>query len=121
MKAAKVLYLKKTRSHFTEAMLLNGEREGHACAEIAAYIHAHQAAGVYMASDKSAIMYCVGVKIILRRVLPYLWIIVAVKFIGHMPVSFSVYVLKRVRHGAYEHFCRVVDHWLWQELPRPCA
>ena len=39
MKAAKVLYLKKTQSHFNEAMRLNGERDGiaHACAEIAAY------------------------------------------------------------------------------------
>ena len=53
-----------------------------ACAEIAAYIDAHQAAGVYMANDKSAIMYCAGVKIVLRRVLPYLWVIVAVRFIG---------------------------------------
>lgn len=82
MKAAKVLYLKKTQTHFGEAMRLNGERDGirHACAEIAAYIDAHQAAGVYMANDKSAIMYCAGVKIVLRRVLPYLWVIVAVRF-----------------------------------------
>ena len=28
MKAAKVLYLKKTQSHFNEAMRLNGERGG---------------------------------------------------------------------------------------------
>ena len=95
MKAAKVLYLRKAQSHFSEAMRLNGERDsiGHACAEIAAYIDAHQAAGVYMANDKSAIMYCAGVKII----------------------------LKRVKYGAYEHFRRVVDHWRWQELPPPCA
>ena len=121
MKAAKVLYLKKTQSHFNEAMRLNGERDGiaHACAEIAAYIDAHQAAGVYLPGNKSAVMYCAGVKIILKRMLPYLWIIVAVKFIGHMPVSFPVYVLRRVRHGAYEHFRRAVDHWRWQELPVP--
>ena len=121
MKAAKVLYLKKTRSHFSEAMRLNGERDsiGHACAEIAAYIDAHQAAGVYMANDKSAIMYCAGVKIVLRRVLPYLWVIVAVRFIGHMPLSWPVYALRRVKRGAYEHFCRIVDHWRWLELP--CA
>ena len=53
MKAAKVLYLKKTQTHFGEAMRLNGERDGirHACAEIAGYIDAHQAAGVYMVDD----------------------------------------------------------------------
>ena len=123
MKAAKVLYLKNTQSHFNEAMRLSGEHDGikHACAEIAAYIDAHQAAGVYMPDSKSAIMYCAGVKIILKRVFPHLWIIVAVKFIGHMPASFTVYVLKRIKHGAYEHLCRVVDRWRWQELPLPCA
>ena len=123
MKAAKVLHLKKAQSHFNEAMRLIGECDGidHACAEIAGYIDAHQAAGVYMANDKSAIMYCAGVKIILRRVLPYLWIIVAVRFIGHMPLSWPVYVLKCVKRGAYEHFCHVVDHWRWQELPLSCA
>ena len=121
MKAAKVLYLKNIQSSFNEAMRLNGERDGieHACAEIADYIDAHQAAGVYMANDKSAIMYCAGVKIVLRRVLAYLWVIVAVRFIGHMPLFWPVYVLKRVKRGAYEHFCRVVDHWRWLELP--CA
>ena len=64
MKTAKVIYLKKVQSHFNEAMRLNGERDGirHACAEIAAYIDAHQAAGVYMPDNKSAIMYCAGVK-----------------------------------------------------------
>ncbi len=123
MKAAKVLYLKNTQSSFSEAMRLNGERDGikHARAEIAAYIDTHQAAGVYMPDNKSAVMYCAGVKIVLKRVLPYLWIIVAVKFIGYMPVSFPVYVLKRVRHGAYEHFCRAVDHWRWRELPVSCV
>ena len=123
MKAAKVLYLKNTQSHFNEAMRLSGEHDGikHACAEIAAYIDAHQAAGVYMPDSKSAIMYCAGVKIILKRVFPHLWIIVAVHFIGHMPISSLVYVLKRIKHGACEHFCRVVDHWRWQELPPPCA
>lgn len=123
MKAAKVFYLKKVQSHFNEAMRLNGKSDGigHACAEIAAYINAHQAAGAYMPDNKSAVMYCTGVKIILKRVLPYLWIIVAVKFIGHMPISFPVYVLKRVKHGAYEYFCRVMDHWRWQEFPPPCA
>ena len=123
MKAAKVLYLKKAQSRFNEAMRLNGERDGikHACAEIAAYIDAHQAAGVYMPDNKSAIMYCAGVKIILKRVLPRLWIIVAVRFVGQMPVSRPVYVLKRVKYGAYEHFRRVVVHWRWQELPPPCA
>ena len=123
MKAAKVLYLKKTQPHFSEVMRLNGECDsiGHACAEIAAYIAAHQAAGVYMVNDRSAIMYCAGVKIILRRVLPYLWVIVAVRFIGHMPLSWPVYALRRVKRGAYEHFCRIVDHWRWLELPRPCA
>ena len=123
MKAAKVLYLKKTQTHFGEAMRLNGERDGirHACAEIAGYIDAHQAAGVYMVDDTNAIMYCAGVKIILKRVFPHLWIIVAVKFIGRMPASFPVYVLKRIKHGAYEHLCRVVDRWRWQELPLPCA
>ena len=122
MKAAKVLYLKKTQSHFSEAMRLNGERDGikHACAEIAAYIDAHQTAGVYMPDNKSAIMYCAGIKIILKRVLPHLWIIVAARFIGHMPLSWPVYVLKRVKYGAYEHFCRVMEHWRWQELPSPC-
>ena len=123
MKAAKVLCLRKTRSHFSEVMRLNGECDsiGHACAEIAAYIAAHQAAGVYMVNDTNAIMYCAGVKIILKRVFPHLWIIVAVKFIGHMPASFPVYVLKRIKHGAYEHLCRVVDRWRWQELPLSCA
>ena len=123
MKAAKVLYLKKAQSHFNEAMRLIGECDGidHACAEIAGYIDAHQAAGVYMVDDTNAIMYCAGVKIILKRVFPHLWIIIAVRFIGHMPVSWPVYVLRRVKHGAYEHFCRVVDHWRWQELPLPCA
>ena len=122
MKATKVLYLKKTESRFNEAMRLNGERDGieHACAEIASYIDAHQAAGVYMVNDKNAIMYCAGVKIVLKRVFAHLWIIIAVRFIGHMPVSWPVYVLKRVRHGAYERFCRVVDHWRWRELPIPC-
>ena len=122
MKAAKVLYLTKAQSHFNEAMRLIGERDGvkHTCAEIAAYI-AHQAAGVYMVNDTNAIMYCAGVKIILKRVFPHLWIIVAVKFIGHMPASFPVYVLKRIKHGAYEHLCRVVDRWRWQELPLSCA
>ena len=112
MKVTKVFYLKKTESHFNEAMRLNGERDGieRACAEIAAYIDAHQAAGVYMVNDTNAIMYCAGVKIILKRVFPHLWIIIAVKFIGHMPASFPVYVLKRIKHGAYEHFCCVVDH-----------
>ena len=63
MKAAKVLYLKNTQSSFNEAMRLNGERDGidHACAEIAGYIDAHQAAGVYMVDDANAIMYCAGV------------------------------------------------------------
>ena len=123
MKAAKVLYLKKAQSHFNEAMRLIGECDGidHACAEIAGYIDAHQAAGVYMVDDTNAIMYCAGVKIVLKRVLPHLWIIVAVKFIGHMPTSFPVYVLKRVKYGACENFCRVVDRWRWQELPLPCA
>lgn len=123
MKAAKVLHLKKTQSHFSEAMRLNGKRDGikHACAEIAAYIDTHQAAGVYMPDNKSAVMYCAGVKIILKRVLPYLWIIVAARFIGHMPLSWPVYVLKCVKYGAYEHFRRVVVHWRWQELPVPCA
>ena len=123
MKAAKVLYLPKAQSHFNEAMRLNGERDGikHACAEIAAYIDAHQAAGVYMVNDTNAIMYCAGVKIILKRVFPHLWIIVAVKFIGHMPASFPVYVLKRIKHGTCEHFYRVADRWRWQELPPPCA
>lgn len=123
MKAAKILYLKKAQSHFNEAMRLNGERDDikHACAEIAAYIDAHQAAGMYMPDNKSAIMYCAGVKIILKRILPHLWIIVAVKFIGHMPISRPIYVLKRVKRNAYEHFCRVVDHWRWQELTPPCA
>lgn len=123
MKAAKVLYLKKAQSHFNEAMRLIGECDGidHACAEIAGYIDAHQAAGVYMVDDTNAIMYCAGVKIVLKRVLPHLWIIVAVKFIGHMPTSFPVYVLKRVKYGAFENFCRVVDRWRWQELPLPCA
>ena len=113
MKVTKVFYLKKTESRFNEAMRLNGERDGieRACAEIADYIDAHQAAGVYMADDTNAIMYCAGVKIILKRVFPHLWIIIAVRFIGHMPVSWPVYVLRRVKHGAYEHFCRVVDHW----------
>ena len=62
MKAAKVLYLKNTQSSFKEAMRLSGERDGikHACAEIAAYIDAHQAAGVYMTNNKSAGMYCAG-------------------------------------------------------------
>ena len=112
MKAAKVLYLPKAQSHFNEAMRLNGERDGikHAFAKIAAYIDAHQAAGAYMVNDTNAIMYCAGVKIILKRVFPHLWIIVAVKFIGRMPASFPVYVLKRIKHGAYEHFCCVVDH-----------
>ena len=112
MKVTKVFYLKKTESHFNEAMRLNGERDGikHACAKIAAYIDAHQAAGAYMVNDTNAIMYCAGVKIILKRVFPHLWIIVAVKFIGHMPASFPLYVLKRIKHGAYEHFCCVVDH-----------
>ena len=123
MKVTKVFYLKKTESRFNEAMRLNGERDGieRACAEIADYIDAHQAAGVYMADDTNAIMYCAGVKIILKRVFPHLWIIVAVKFIGHMPASFPVYVLKRIKHGACECFRRVVDHWRWQELPLPCA
>ena len=112
MKAAKVPYLKKAQSHFNKAMRLSGERDGidHACAEIAGYIDAHQAAEVYMVDDANAIMYCAGVKIILKRVFPHLWIIIAVRFIGHMPVSWPVYVLRRVKHGAYEHFCRVVDH-----------
>ena len=123
MKAAKVLYLKKVQSYFNKAMRLSGEHDSirHACAEIADYIDAHQTAGVYMPDKKSAVMYCAGVKIVLKRVLPHLWIIVAVKFIGHMPVSFPVYVLKRIKHGAFEHFCRVVDHWRWQELPPPYA
>ncbi len=118
MKAAKVLYLKKAQSHFNEAMRLNGERDGikHACVEIAAYIDAHQAAGVYMPDGKSAVMYCVGVKIVLKRILPHLWIIVAVRFIGHMPISWPVYVLKRINRGSCERFCRVVDHRRWQEL-----
>ena len=62
MKAAKVLHLKKSQFHFKKAMRLNGERDGikHACAEIAAYIDAHQAAGVYMTNNKSAGMYCAG-------------------------------------------------------------
>ena len=121
MKAAKVFHLKNTQSSFNEAMRLNGERDGieHACAEIASYIDAHQAAGVYMVNDKNAIMYCAGVKIILKRVFPHLWIIIAVRFIGHMPVSWPVYGLKRVRRGAYERFCRVVDHWRWRELSHP--
>ena len=64
MKAAKVLYLKKAQTHFGEAMRLNGERDGirHACAEIAGYIDAHQAAGVYLVNDTNAIMYCAGVR-----------------------------------------------------------
>ena len=64
MKAAKVLYLKKAQSHFNEAMRLSGERDGidHACAEIAGYIDAHQAAGVYLVNDTNAIMYCAGVR-----------------------------------------------------------
>ena len=71
-------------------MRLSGERDGidHACAEIAGYIDAHQAAGVYMVDDANAIMYCAGVKIILKRVFPHPWIIIAVRFIGHMPVFF---------------------------------
>ena len=64
MKAAKVLHLKKAQSHFNEAMRLSGERNGidHACAEIAGYIDAHQAAGVYLVNDTNAIMYCAGVR-----------------------------------------------------------
>ena len=110
MKVTKVFYLKKTESHFNEAMRLNGERDG------------IEHAGVYMADDTNAIMYCAGVKIILKRVFPHLWIIIAVRFIGHMPVSWPVYVLRRVKHGAYEHFCRVVDHWRTCEQPigEPC-
>ena len=35
---------------------------------------------------------------------------IAVRFIGHMPASFPVHDLKRVKYGACERFCRVVDH-----------
>ena len=107
MKAAKVLYLKNTQSHFNEAMRLSGEHDGikHACAEIAAYIDAHQAAGVYMPDSKCAIMYCAGVKIILKSACSRnLWIIVAVHFIGHMPSPRWCNVLKRIKHGACEAF-----------------
>ena len=64
MKAAKVPYLKKAQSHFNKAMRLSGERDGidHACAEIAGYIDAHQAAEVYMVDDANAIMYCAGIR-----------------------------------------------------------
>lgn len=123
MKATQVYYLKKTESLFNEAMRQSGERDGieHACDEIAEYIDAHHAAGVYFEDNKKSIMYCGGVKIILKRVFPHLWIIVSVRFIGHMPVSWPVYVLKRIKRGAYERLCRVVDHWRWRELPIPTS
>jgi len=121
MKAIQIHFLKSAEKYFEKAMKQINESDSlkQACKEVADYIAAHQAAGVYIIDEKKAIMYCEGVKLVLRRALPNLWVIVAVKYIGHMPISWPIYVLKRIKRGAYERFCRVVDCWRWHELPIP--
>ena len=119
MKAIQIHFLKAARKYFISAMKQINEHDSpeQACDEVAEYITAHQAAGVYIIDGKKAIMYCEGVKLVLKRALPNHWVIVAVKYIGHMPISWPVYLLKRIKRGAYERFCRVVDFWRWRELP----
>ena len=119
MKAIRIHFLKSAEKYFEKAMNQINESDSlkQACKEVADYIAAHQAAGVYIIDEKKAIMYCEGVKLVLKRALPNHWVIVAVKYIGHMPISWPIYLLKRIKRGAYERLCRVVDFWRWRELP----